>query len=79
MYEIVRTKKWRSKMTIENKKTNQKFDQSKLDSFATKSMKIRYLDSRGITRGEISKILNIRYQHVRNVLITPITKDVKFD
>ena len=37
----------------------------------TKSGAIRGLTAEGKTRGEISKILNIRYQHVRNVLITP--------
>lgn len=37
-----------------------------------KSQKIRYLDGIGYSRSEISKILFLRYQFVRNVLITPI-------
>jgi AbrB family looped-hinge helix DNA binding protein len=35
----------------------------------TKSDKIRALDSSGYTRSEIADFLNIRYQHVRNVLV----------
>lgn len=50
-----------------------KAEQSKLDKFGTKSGKIRYLTVLGWTRGQIAKYLNIRYQHVRNVLITPVT------
>lgn len=41
---------------------------------ATKSAKIRFLSATGMKRGEIAKMLNIRYQHVRNVLITPLKK-----
>lgn len=40
----------------------------------TKSSMIRYLHSTGMSRGDISRILQIRYQHVRNVLITPLKK-----
>ena len=42
------------------------------ETILTTSGKIRYLDSQNLTRGQISKVLNIRYQHVRNVLITPV-------
>lgn len=45
-----------------------------MKKFVTKSAVIRHLDSEGVKRGEIAKMLNIRYQHVRNVLITPIKK-----
>ena len=38
----------------------------------TKSSKIRYLNSKDWTRGQIAKYMEIRYQHVRNVLITPV-------
>jgi DNA-binding NarL/FixJ family response regulator len=34
--------------------------------------KIRYLASEGMDRGTIARALNIRYQWVRNVLITPL-------
>jgi hypothetical protein len=49
----------------------------KLATLTTTSSKIRYLDSQKLTRGQISKVLStpsktIRYQHVRNVLITPV-------
>ena len=49
-----------------------KTQQSKFESLPTKSAKIRYLDSLDYTRGQIAKAMNIRYQHVRNVLITPV-------
>jgi competence protein ComGC len=45
-----------------------------LDKFNTTSAKIRHLNSQGLTRSEISKVLNIRYQHVRNVLIQPLKR-----
>ena len=40
----------------------------------TTSSKIRYLLSQNMTRAQVAKYLNIRYQHVRNVQITPIKK-----
>lgn len=53
----------------------------------TKSSQIRYLNSQGYSRGDIAKILTkhyypkggkeVRYQHVRNVLITPIQNEKK--
>lgn len=49
-----------------------------LSKFTTKSAMIRYLDSEGVKRGRIAKILSehfgktVRYQHVRNVLVTMI-------
>jgi len=46
----------------------------KLATFETKSAKIRYLDSMNYSRSDISKIVGCIYQHVRNVLITPIQK-----
>jgi len=45
-----------------------------LASLSTTSAKIRYLNDQGMSRGEISRTLKIRYQWVRNVLITPVTK-----
>ena len=38
------------------------------------SKAIRTLTDLGYSRGEVAKMLNKRYQHVRNVLITPIKK-----
>lgn len=40
----------------------------------TKSAVIRFLNAEGMKRGDISKLLGIRYQHVRNVLVTPLKK-----
>jgi len=45
-----------------------------IERFGTKSAVIRYLDSEGWKRGDIARKLGIRYQHVRNVLITPLKK-----
>lgn len=42
--------------------------------FGSKSATIRYLDSSDLSRGRIAKLLGLRYQHVRNVLITPVKK-----
>lgn len=51
------------------------FDEKKfIAECGTKSAAIRKLSEQGKTRGEISKLLKIRYQHVRNVLITPVGK-----
>lgn len=44
------------------------------------SQTIRFLTSKGLTRGQVVKYFEahlgrtIRYQHVRNVLITPVKK-----
>jgi len=46
-----------------------------LNDFTTTSSKIRYLNSIGYTRSQIALKLNKRYQHVRNVLITPLTSN----
>jgi len=46
----------------------------------TVSARIRYLNDQGYTRGQITKLIpnahggKLLYQHVRNVLITPIAK-----
>lgn len=38
------------------------------------SAAIRKLTAEGKKRGEVAKLLNKRYQHVRNVLTTPLKK-----
>lgn len=45
-----------------------------MDTLKTKSAVIRHLSAEGMTTGQIAKFMNIRYQHVRNVLITPVKK-----
>ncbi len=52
-----------------------KSQSSKLNRLPTKSSKIRFLTSLDFTRSEIATKLNIRYQHVRNVQITPIKNE----
>lgn len=38
---------------------------------------IRYLDGKGFTRSQIAKMLDLRYQHVRNVLLTELKTKVE--
>jgi hypothetical protein len=38
------------------------------------SKAIRSLVAKGLKYGEVAKMLNKRYQHVRNVMITPVGK-----
>jgi len=45
-----------------------------LESSGNKSNKIRGLLATGMKRTEVAKLLGIRYQHVRNVELTPIKK-----
>jgi hypothetical protein len=65
--------------TQSNKKEVNKEHFNHLKSLPTTSSKIRYLNSKNYSRGEIVTIMTqhlgrpIRYQHVRNVLITPLT------
>lgn len=47
---------------------------ARLDDLTTKSAKIRLLTSWGFTRQEISRLLDIKYQHVRNVQVMPLPK-----
>lgn len=39
------------------------------DGLPTKSAKIRALAAKGVARADIARFLNLRYQHVRNVLV----------
>ena len=48
----------------------------KVKNLPTTSAKIRALHRANFSRGQIAKALNIRYQHVRNVLITPVKNPV---
>ncbi len=52
-------------------------DEKLFSDLPTKSSKIRFLNKKGFSRTEIAKKLEIRYQHVRNVLITPIKSERK--
>ena len=45
-----------------------------LQLLSTVSAKIRYLDKRGMKRADIARKLNIRYQHVKNVLDNPLKR-----
>jgi len=48
-----------------------------LKKYDKKSPIIRELHSQGYDRTQIKNVMNIRYQHVRNVLITPLTSNKK--
>lgn len=45
-----------------------------LDEGLTKSAMIRELSRQGFERADIARVLNIRYQHVRNVLVQKLKK-----
>ncbi len=45
-----------------------------LEGLTSTSGKIRYLNSLGWSRGAIAKKLDKKYQHVRNVLVTPVAQ-----
>lgn len=45
-----------------------------LSKLPTVSARIRHLSAAGFKRSQIAKKLNIRYQHVRNVLTAPAPK-----
>ena len=51
-----------------NKQTRQKMDHL-VAELTTKSAKIRTLDRAGYKRADIARYLEIKYQHVRNVLV----------
>lgn len=66
-----------SKDQTATNKTVEAFDAASfIAASGTKSAAIRRLNEKGTSRGDIAKMLNIRYQHVRNVLITPIKKEM---
>ncbi len=66
------TKQMTSKTSTTSKKLN-KAETVQFNKLPTKSARIRYLDMKGWTRSDIAIRIGIRYQHVRNVLITPLT------
>jgi hypothetical protein len=51
-----------------------KAQEKKVRALPTKSAAIRSLSAHGMSRAEIARFMGIRYQHVRNVLITPVKK-----
>ncbi len=60
---------------MQNKDTQLQFEMERLvSSKSTKSDKIRALDAAGYKRADIARFLDIRYQHVRNVLVQDAAK-----
>lgn len=53
-----------------------KEQQKQIDAQTTVSAKIRYMHAEGFPNTQIAKHLNKRYQHVRNVLETPLKRKV---
>lgn len=59
--------------TTTDKKEVTGYDLKKLMSeHKSKSSVIRFLAAQGYSRGAIAKFMDIRYQHVRTVLVTPL-------
>lgn len=56
-----------------------KQQQDEFDALKTKSAQIRYVASQGFNKGQIAKFMNIRYQHVFNVLQTTLKRPLKQD
>ena len=46
----------------------------KYKDLPTKSAMIRAMTADGFSRSEVARSLGIRYQHVRNVLVTPLKR-----
>jgi len=68
--------KWKEKEMISALKVGCEKELKKISSLPTKSAKIRHLHKKGFSRGQISRAMGIRYQHVRNVLITPVKNPI---
>lgn len=67
--------KTKSKVNVVDVNNNKIIDLDEVKkTYKTKSSQIRYLLSLKYSRAEVAKMLGIRYQHVRNVEITPIKK-----
>lgn len=56
------------------KKVDLSVEELESKGLKNKSQVIRFLDSEGYSRSAIALFLNVRYQHVRNVLVTPLKK-----
>ncbi|KKK61710.1 hypothetical protein LCGC14_3011610 [marine sediment metagenome] len=56
------------------KKTTKTNSLVKYQNLPTKSAKIRAMSADGMSRGDIARALEIRYQHVRNVLVTTLKR-----
>lgn len=56
------------------KKVDLSYEELEAQGLKNKSQIIRYLDAEGYSRSAIALFLNVRYQHVRNVLVTPLKK-----
>lgn len=56
------------------KKVDLSYEELDTKGLKNKSQIIRYLDAEGYSRSAIAMFLNVRYQHVRNVLVTPLKK-----
>jgi hypothetical protein len=61
---MANTKKQAQKLTNDQ--------QAKVDAMTQTASRVRFLLSEGYSRGDVSRILGIRYQWVRNVDITPL-------
>jgi hypothetical protein len=60
--------------TTKTKDLNQMTPTQLITLFGGVSAAIRALDKHGYTRSEIATMLEKRYQHVRNILVTPVSK-----
>lgn len=71
------SKNVKSKSTAQTVKEEEKKEKIDLSNYPSKSAAIRDLASKNYSRAQIANLLDIRYQHVRNVLVTPLMRDQK--
>lgn len=70
-------KKEVSKATKVNRVDTKDIAKVDVSAYPTKSAKIRFYLSKGFERKVIAQHLDIKYQHVRNVEVTLLKKDIK--
>lgn len=49
-------------------------DEQEVMKLTTTSARIRFLHGKGYDKADIHRLLGIRYQHVRNVLLQPLKR-----
>lgn len=74
--EVAVAAKIETPMTADGKKNVVDMSMEQIEGYGwkNKSESIRGLYGLGYSRSAIAKFLDVRYQHVRNVLITPLKK-----
>ena len=59
---------------LEAKALVSKADEAEYSALTSTAARVRWLTAKGHSRGDIARFLDIKYQWVRNVQITPLKK-----